>query len=477
MYQIITIPEWIACRSYLWNTAESKTIIANNKIHKTILLDGPASDLYHFLCENNATAKDNLLKYAKEHGLSSEIDGFMEQLHTLKMVGYDTDAEDDYVSAPLNYQQDAEEKSNGAIEDRVAKWAFGKGFLWSVFMELTYKCNLRCIHCYNPAFRGEQEISFEKAKEVIDDAVELGCFELTVSGGECTLDSDFIKIIEYARQKRLNVHIFTNGLSLYQKPELLKKIVSLYPYQVGISIYSADKKRHEKVTTVAGSWDKSVAVLEELKKYGVHSQVKTVQLNETVDTWRDTIELAKKYDTAIALDVTLTPTIEGNKKTWEHMVNDEKLMELFSNPESPMYVGGWTEPPEINVNRDGPCYAGSHIVLIRPNLDVTGCVSLPLKFGSVKTQRLKNIWTDGQNNPESELYKWQHITLAAFKDCFKEDYCRFCHFCAGMGMLEDKLYAKSELLCKLAKMKMKVYYELKNKQTDKPYQEGICQMK
>ncbi len=477
MYQNIIIPEWIACRSYLVGTEESKTIISNNKVHKSILLDGPASDLYHFLCENNITSKDTLFSYAQEHGLSNDIEPFINQLYSLKMVGFDTDKEDDYISSSLNYSQDVEEKNNGAIEDRVSKWAFDKGFLWSIFFELTYKCNLRCIHCYNPAFRGEEEISFEKAKEIIDDAAEMGCFELTVSGGECTLDSDFVKIIEYARQKRFNVRIFTNGLSLYQKPDLLKKIVSLYPYQVGISVYSADKKLHEKVTTVAGSWDKSVAVLEELKKYGVNSQVKTVQLNETVDSWQETIELAKKYDTSVAIDVTLTPTIEQDKKTWAHLVNDEKLTELYSNPQSPMYVGGWEEPPEIDVNRDGPCYAGSHTIVIRPNLDVTGCVSLPLKFGSVKTQRLKDIWIDGKNNPETELYKWQHITLASFKDCFKEDYCRFCHFCPGMGMLEDKLFAKSELLCKLAKMKMKIFYELKDKQVDIPYQAGVCQMK
>lgn len=477
MYNALTVPAWIACRTYLAGTDESKTIISNNKTHKTILLDGAASDLYHFLCENNTTEKTTLLSYAQAHGLSADIEAFIEQLHMLKMIAFDTDNTDDFVSAPLNFQKDTDEKSKGAIEDRVSKWAFSKGFLWSLFMELTYKCNLRCIHCYNPAFRSTQEISFEKAKEIIDDAVELGCFGLTVSGGECTLDSDFVKIIEYARSKRLNVSIFTNGLSLYQKPELLQKIVALYPYQVGISIYSADKKLHEKVTTVPDSWNKSIAVLEELKKAGVNSQIKTVQLNETVATWQETIALAKKYDTAVAIDVTLTPTIEKDKKTWAHLVNDEMLKELFSNPESPLYVGGWSEPPEIDVNRDGPCYAGNHTLLIRPNLDVTACVSLPIKFGSAQTGRLKQIWQDGLTNKDSELYKWQHITLAAFKDCFKEDYCRFCHFCAGMGMLEDKLFAKSELLCKLAKMKMQIYYELKNKQTDKPYQAGVCQMK
>ncbi len=201
MYQTVTVPEWIACRSYLTNTPESKTVIANNKIHKTILLDGAASDLYAFLCESNLISKEDLIKYAEEHGLSAEIDAFLEQLHTLKMVVFDTDGQDDHVSEPLNYQKDNEERSKGAIEDRMAKWTFDKGFLWSVFMELTYKCNLRCIHCYNPAVRGEQEISFDTAKKVIDDAVELGCFNLTVSGGECTLDGDFIKIMEYARQK------------------------------------------------------------------------------------------------------------------------------------------------------------------------------------------------------------------------------------------------------------------------------------
>lgn len=477
MYQTITIPAWIACQSYLTETPDSRTIISNNKTHKTILLEGPASDLYHFLCVNNQTTRETLLVYADKKGLSAEIKDFISQLHFLKMVAFDTDGTDDFVARPLNYQKDNEEKSKGAIEDRMSKWAFQNGFLWSVFMELTYKCNLRCIHCYNPVFRGMEEVSFEKAKEIIDDAVELGCFELTVSGGECTLDSDFVKIIEYARQKRLNVNIFTNGLSLYQKPELVNKIVSLYPYRVGVSVYSSNKALHEKVTTVKDSWDKSVWVLEQLKKYGINTQVKSVQLAETVSTWRETLKLAEKYDTSVGFDVTLTPTIEKDKKTWAYLVSDEKLIELFSDPDSPMYVGGWQEPPAIDINRDGPCYAGIHTILVRPNLDITGCVSLPIKFGSVKTQRLKDIWTDGINNPESELYKWQHITLSAFKDCFKEDYCRFCHFCPGMGMLEDKLYAKSELLCKLAKLKMKVFYELKTKQTDKPYNAGICQMK
>ena len=474
----ITIPAWIATQTYKADTLESKTIISNNKHHKTILLEEMASDLYHFLVLSETTDENALKNYAKEHHLEGEIDAFITQLHELGLLAFDTDEQNDnFVSEPMNYNQENDKKAKGAIEDRLSKWAYNNGFLWSIFMELTYKCNCRCIHCYNPMNRGTTEISFEKAKEIIDDAIALGCFELTLSGGECTLDSDFMKILEYARSKRLNVCIFTNGISLAEHPEILKKIISLYPYQVGVSIYSSDKKLHEKVTTIKDSWDKSISVLDTLKKHGVNSQVKSVQLTETVSTWQSTIELAKKYDTAAAFDVTLSPTIEGDKKTWKHFLNDEQLTELFSNPDSPMYVGGWSEPPPIDVNRDGPCYAGSHTLCINPNLNVVGCVSLPLVFGNLKEERLADIWGKGQTDPSTALYKWQHVLLAEWKDCFKEDYCRFCHFCPGLGMLEDKLFSKSELLCKLAKLKMKVFYELKEKKTDTPYQNGTCLMK
>jgi len=472
----VNVPAWIACRTYFPETEQSKTIISSQKTHKTVLLDGLASDLYNFIASHDdGVAEDELREYAVKKDIADELDGFVEQLSNLQLLT-DGMPNDDFISTTLQYTK-KEDKSRHAIEDDVCKWAFKNGFLWSLFMELTYKCNCRCIHCYNPAFRGVQEISFEKAKEIIDDAVRLGCFEFIVSGGECTLDSDFVKILEYAHSKRMQIRIFTNGINLYDNPQLLEKIVSLYPYQVGISVYSADKDKHETVTTIKNSWNKSVAVLEKLKSYGVNTQVKCVQLAETVKGWRETLELAKKYDSAVAIDVTLTPTVEGDRKTWKHFVSDEDLVDLLTDPESPMYVGGWTEPPAIDINRDGPCYAGNHTLCINPNLNVVGCVSLPLVFGNLGKESLYDVWQRGQTDKESTLYKWQHVLLAEWKDCFKEDYCRFCHFCPGMGMLEDKLYAKSELLCKVAKMKMKIFYELKDKQTDKPYQNGICQMK
>ena len=45
----ITVPAWIACQTYFPETEKSRTIISSQKVHKTILLDGVSSDLYHFI--------------------------------------------------------------------------------------------------------------------------------------------------------------------------------------------------------------------------------------------------------------------------------------------------------------------------------------------------------------------------------------------------------------------------------------------
>ena len=100
-------------------------------------------------------------EYAVKKDIADELDGFVEQLSGLQLL-MDGMPNDDFISTALQYTK-KEDKSRHAIEDDVCKWAFKNGFLWSLFMELTYKCNCRCIHCYNPAFRGVQEISFEKA--------------------------------------------------------------------------------------------------------------------------------------------------------------------------------------------------------------------------------------------------------------------------------------------------------------------------
>lgn len=456
------VPNWIAYQSYYINTTNSRTIISNNKNHETILLEGVSSDVYAYF----TNGAENLIDFAKQKDIETTLPIFLEELRDKKLLVYDTEVDEKtrdmmVVPAYSSAGNEGEKYTQKTIETDMADWCFENGFLFSLFMEMTYKCNLRCIHCYNAKNDFRSQISINDAKRIIDEARLLGCFNLTLSGGECTLDDDFVEILEYAHQKKMNISIFTNAQSLYDNPQLLQKLIDMYPYKIGISIYSSIENKHDFVTDVKNSFNKSITVLKNLAKAGINTEFKSVQLSETVNGWKETLRLAYQNNSFPNLDITLTPTIDGDTKTRKHSISDKMIWELCVDPDSPLYLGQFDEPKMPKPN-ETPCFAGIRTLTITPTLDVRGCVSLPFKFGNLKTQSLLDIWKESVKEKTGKLYKWQNLKLSVFKDCFKHDYCRFCNFCPAMGILENGKYSKSEELCRIAKIKHKAFYYLKN---------------
>jgi len=76
----------------------------------------------------------------------------------------------------------------------------------SLHLEITGRCNLRCIYCYNSKFNTEEkireEMNTEDIKRLIDEASKMGCNKFTFSGGEPFLRKDIFEIIEYCKGKK-----------------------------------------------------------------------------------------------------------------------------------------------------------------------------------------------------------------------------------------------------------------------------------
>ncbi len=58
-------------------------------------------------------------------------------------------------------------------------------------------------------------------------------------------------------------------------------------------------------------------------------------------------------------DISLIPTIEGDRKTFFHMVGEEELNRLFVDPDSPFYLGKEYRPTDLGAEKDSsPCFGG-----------------------------------------------------------------------------------------------------------------------
>lgn len=81
--------------------------------------------------------------------------------------------------------------------------------------ELTYACNLACVHCLSSSGRRDpDELSTAEAKSVIDDIAEMGVFYVNVGGGEPLVRRDFFELLHHALERRVGVKFSTNGYLL-----------------------------------------------------------------------------------------------------------------------------------------------------------------------------------------------------------------------------------------------------------------------
>lgn len=455
---LIKIPKWLSYKTYMYGTKESRTFISNERTHEYVLLEGLSSDLWKILSDTEDY--DTVFSWAQEKGLVNELDGFFDALQAQDLLLKDINdiSEVDTNIQPVGCEDEDETLK---LEADMSDWCYKHGYLFSLFIELTYACNLKCVHCYNPKNINNVQINLFKIKQIIDDTREMGCFSITFSGGECTLNKDFIEIVEYARSKRLSVEIFTNGQTLYDNPELYNKLIKTYPYRIGLSLYSLNEDTHEKITTVKGSYHKTLSVIEKLRAENISVEIKNFLLNTNCKDCIAVKDYAKKINATSVADLSLIPTIEGDGKTLQYAVMEDDLYELYTNPESPLYFKHGKMRDISKMQDESLCYAGCYTLCVTPNLEVRPCVSLPINLGNLKETRLKDIWQNAiTQKADSKLYQWQQVTFKDLKECYKEDYCQFCAYCPGMGMLENGYLKKSDVLCRQAKAKMKAYNKI-----------------
>lgn len=166
-------------------------------------------------------------------------------------------------------------------DDAEAAYESKVGGITSVMFELTYNCSEKCIHCYNiGASRNEFEknlrsgtpnLSFSDYVRIIDELHEEGITKVLLTGGDPFSYTSIWQLIEYLFQKDIAVDLFTNGIALIGKEELL---ADLYPHRVCLSLYSGIANDHDNITRVKGSWHKTISVIEGLSSCSIPMVIK-----------------------------------------------------------------------------------------------------------------------------------------------------------------------------------------------------------
>src|SRR6266567_4186341 len=141
-------------------------------------------------------------------------------------------------------------------------WARDAGVPLSVHLDVTYRCNERCVHCYLD-HDDHGEMTTGEMLDVIGQLAEAGVFFLTLSGGEVLMRMDFFDILEHARSLQFCVKIKTNAFMIGEKQA--DRMRELGVDSVQVSVYSHRPEVHDSITKLPGSLKRSIAGIRFLK--------------------------------------------------------------------------------------------------------------------------------------------------------------------------------------------------------------------
>jgi mycofactocin radical SAM maturase len=273
--------------------------------------------------------------------------------------------------------------------------------------ELTYACNLSCVHCLSSSGRRDpRELTTEQCEAIIDELQAMQVFYVNVGGGEPTVRPDFWHLLEYAVEHQVGVKFSTNGVRI-DLPRARYLAATDY-VDVQVSLDGATADVNDRVRG-PGSYDLAIAALDHLAEAGFRDAKISVvvtrhnvgQLDEfqrIADEHGATLRLTRLRPSGRGADVwdDLHPTPGQLRELYDWLVRSgEKVL----TGDSFFHLAGFGEKlPGLNM-----CGAGRVVCLIDPVGDVYAC-----PFAIHETFRAGNVLTGGgfaQVWRDSELFE------------------------------------------------------------------------
>ena len=317
-----------------------------------------------------------------------------------------------------------------SLEREVSIAAADERRLRSVTFELTYICNERCRHCY-VAGKQRPELSTSQIMSVLDDLAEMEVLNVVFTGGELFTRKDAFEILEYAYAKHFLIDVFTNGTLLDGDGYI--RLKSVWPRSVQFSLYSHIPERHDSITRVAGSFEKTLKAIRSCSLIGIPVNIKTPVFSETMDDIEGMVALANSLGVSIELGDIITPKKDGDLAPTSMRVRGRENVErVYEMIRACTGDGASTEREEVAVS-ERLCNAGEGSLSINPYGEVYPCVVFPLCVGDVTKQPIGTIWRESDT-----LRWWRANNVRSHRvGCEGCGLAGGCAFCPGEAMLRQ----------------------------------------
>jgi radical SAM protein with 4Fe4S-binding SPASM domain len=325
-------------------------------------------------------------------------------------------------------------------------------------IEITRRCPLSCLHCYNNLPVQDQaarssELSYEEHRRIVDEIAEAGCLWLLYTGGEIFARKDFLDIYTHAKRQGLLITLFTNGTLI--TPKIADHLTRYRPFGIEITLYGRTKETYERLTGVPGSYDKCLQGIHLLMERKLPLKLKTVAVTVNKhEVWDMKRFAEEELGLEFKFDAMMNPRIDCSQSPLAVRLSAEEAVLLdLQDPgriESWKKFGSMFNGPVHSAGHDTEVYhcgGGLSSFAVDPQGQMSICVLSQVDKYDLRSGTFKNGW-------EHFLLNARRKKTTMLTKCASCHIKAICGMCPANGELENGHAEKPvDFLCQAAHLR------------------------
>lgn len=228
--------------------------------------------------------------------------------------------------------------SNAEYRDfsrRVWDKSVARTFPTRVQFEITYRCNIHCVHCYTDPFntpvRLRREMSFDEILRLFDELQEAGVLWMLLTGGEALVHPRFREIYSAAKKRGFLITLFSNGTTVTD--ELADFLAADPPFKLEVSCHGSTDETFERVTQVPGSFRRFREGIRRILDRGLPLRIKTKAMKVNYEELARIKEFVESLGLEFNLSHQIYPRLNGDTSSVQYRLAPEEIVDLeFGDP-------------------------------------------------------------------------------------------------------------------------------------------------
>ncbi|MFP3043467.1 PqqD family peptide modification chaperone [Treponema primitia] len=391
------------------------------------------------------------------------------------LVSGETTDEIDLKDTPFSYSNirpdekkdhiPGEKKQGKSALALVAEKFGGKSRLWELRVEITNRCNERCVHCYIPmgerAKAPDCDIDTQLFNDVLSQCRKAGLMRLTLTGGEPMLHRNFLDFLKTAFEYDFFVEVFSNLTMLNN--EIISALKSHHILNVRVSLYSIDPAIHDAITGIHGSFEKTFQGIQRLIEADIPVQIGCMVMRQNKDVFLDVKEWGKEHGIPVTIDPFIYAPFDHSGANLGSRLLLEELEKVLSDiilddVDYLIALKYANSPVKPKLHDERVCGICTFSFSLSPTGDVYPCGGWQnCVLGNTQKEEILDIV---ENSPKVKSLR--NVKRKDLPRCFVCEHIDFCHSCLMRNEVESpvgNMFEINEYFCAAAAIKHRLIIE------------------